>query len=200
MRPLDILYSFRRCPYAIRARMALLVSGVPFAIHEVDLRHKPAHFLAASPKGTVPVLVLTNGQVVDESLDIMRWALRQNDPEDWLAGDDPALIERFDDGFKHHLDLYKYAANDSDERIDNRNMCMRILNDLELRLTISPHLSREARSFADIAIMPFVRQCAAVDRAWFDAQPVPRVRHWLVMQTTSSLFEHAMKRSIVLDR
>ena len=200
MSPLDILYSFRRCPYAIRARMALLVSSVPFAIHEVDLRHKPADFLAASPKGTVPVLVLTNGQVVDESLDIMRWALLQNDPEDWLAGDDPALIERFDDGFKHHLDLYKYAANDSGERIDNRNICMTILNDLEQRLTISPHLSGETRAFDDIAVIPFVRQFAAVDRTWFDAQPVPRVRHWLAMQTASSLFEHAMKRSIVLDR
>ena len=200
MSRINILYSFRRCPYAIRARMALVASGVPFTIHEVDLRQKSGDFLAVSPKGTVPVLVLNNGQVIDESLDIMRWALRQNDPEDWLGGADAALIEAFDDGFKHHLDRYKYAVDDSDDRIHNRTACMLVLGGLEQRLSNSPHLSRETRAFDDIAVVPFVRQFAAVDRTWFDAQPVPRVRHWLAMQTTSSLFEHAMKRSIVLDR
>eukprot|EP01031_Cornospumella_fuschlensis_P004825 gene4825-6039_t len=101
-----LLYTYRRCPYAMRARMALLQASVPFAAHEIVLRDKPAALLAASPKGTVPVLVLPGGRVIDESLDIMRWALAQNDPQDWLLQGDPAvqaLIAENDLGFKHHL-------------------------------------------------------------------------------------------------
>ncbi len=189
MTPVNILYSFRRCPYAIRARMAVLVSGVPFTLREVDLRHKPAELIAASPKGTVPVLIRADGQVIDESLDIMRWALRQNDPEDWLAGDDTALIQTIDDQFKYHLDRYKYADSGG---LTDRDAGLAILQDIEQRLSLSAHLSGATRSMTDIAIMPFVRQFAAVDRAWFDAQPIPRVRQWLATLTTSPLFEQTM--------
>jgi len=189
-----ILYSFRRCPYAMRARMALLVSEVPFELREVVLRDKPAAMIAASPKATVPVLVRASGEVIDESLDIMRWALAQNDPENWLAGDDAALIDRFDDRFKHHLDRYKYPDRHQADPATHRAAGLAMLDELERRLALHANLCRETRTLADIAIMPFVRQFAAVDRAWFDAQPVPQVQDWLARHVASPLFDRAMLR------
>ena len=194
MMPLDVLYSFRRCPYAIRARLALLVSGVPFTIREVDLRRKPVDLLAASPKGTVPVFVPKKGAVINESLGIMRWALAQNDPEDWLAGEDVTLILTFDSRFKWHLDRYKYAVPESVEWIENRDACTLILHDLEERLTVTSNVDRDVRSFTDIAVIPFVRQFAAVDRAWFDAQPLPCVSRWLACHLASQLFLDVMAK------
>ena len=191
---MPILYSFRRCPYAMRARMALLVSALPFELREVALRRKPAALIAASPKATVPVLVLESGAVIDESLDIMRWALRRSDPEDWLGGDDPALIATFDGAFKHHLDRYKYADRHHADPVEHRTAGLALLHELERRLEARPNLTRDTRSLTDIAIMPFVRQFAAVDRAWFDAQPIPRVRAWLARHTASPLFDQAMLR------
>ena len=145
---MPILYSFRRCPYAMRARMALLVSGVPFELREVLLRDKPAAMVAASPKATVPVLVLEDGAVIDESLDIMRWALRRHDPEDWLAGDDAALIARFDDRFKHHLDRYKYPDRHRADPSEHRAAGLALLGELERRLATSANLCRATRSIA----------------------------------------------------
>ena len=110
MRDSPILYSFRRCPYAMRARMALLTSGKIYTHREVLLRDKPAAMLAASPKGTVPILVLADGTAIEESMDIMHWALSQHDPEDWLPRADTNLVAKFDSVFKHHLDRYKYAG------------------------------------------------------------------------------------------
>lgn len=191
---IPVLYSFRRCPYAMRPRLALLVSGVPFELREVVLRDKPAAMIAASPKATVPVLVLESGAVIDESLDIMHWALRRNDPEGWLAGDDAALIERFDETFKHHLDRYKYPDRHRAEPAEHRAAGLALLDDLERRLMGGPNLCRETRSLADIAIMPFVRQFAAVDRGWFDAQPIPHVQGWLARHIASPLFDQAMRR------
>jgi glutathione S-transferase len=188
------LYSFRRCPYAMRARMALLASGVPFELREVVLRDKPAAMIAASPKATVPVLVLESGEVIDESIHIMRWALRRNDPEHWLAGDDVALIERFDDIFKHHLDRYKYPDRHQADPVAHRIAGLALLGELEQRLATHANLCRETRALADIAVLPFVRQFAAVDRAWFDAQPVPRVQGWLARHVASPLFDRAMQR------
>jgi glutathione S-transferase len=189
-----ILYSFRRCPYAMRARMALLVSGMPFELREVVLRDKPAEMIAASPKATVPVLVLESGEVIDESLDIMRRALGRHDPEDWLSGDDSALIARFDGAFKHHLDRYKYPdRHDSDPR-EHRAAGVVLLEELESRLAVRTNLCRETRALTDIAIMPFVRQFAAVERAWFDAQPMPQIRAWLARHIASPLFDQAMQR------
>jgi glutathione S-transferase len=190
----NILYSFRRCPYAIRARMALLVARVPVIIHEVDLREKPAAMTAASPKGTVPVLVLATGQVIAESLEIMRWALRQNDPDDWLASEDGGLVEMFDTQFKAHLDRYKYAAQGGTDPIANRDVCETMLGLLEDRLITHRNLCEDAPAFTDIAVLPFVRQFAAVDRAWFDELPLPRLRAWLADHLSSPLFVQAMAK------
>jgi glutathione S-transferase len=187
-----ILYSFRRCPYAIRARLALAVSGIAVEHREVKLRDKPAEMLAASPKGTVPVLVLPDGQVIDESLDIMRWALARNDPENWLAGDDPALIAANDGAFKHHLDRYKYPDRFPADGVDHRAAALAILHGLEARLRAHAYLSDARFGLADAAILPFVRQFAAVDRDWFAAQDLARMQMWLAAFLGSALFDQVM--------
>lgn len=189
-----ILYSFRRCPYAMRARMALIISGQQVELREVVLRDKPASMLALSPKGTVPVLALPGGEVIEESLDIMRWALRLHDPEGWLEGDDAALIAANDGPFKQHLDRYKYATRHGSDPLEHRAAGMAWLGELETRLESSAFLCGERRMLADIAIFPFVRQFAAADQAWFDAQPVPRVQAWLRALIGSELFVRAMVR------
>ena len=120
---LPTLYSFRRCPYAMRARMALLASRQPVILREVVLRDKPVALLAASPKGTVPVLVDTDGHVIDESMSIMHWALGRNDPDGWLDGHDAALIADNDAKFKHHLDRYKYPLRYDSDAIAERSAC-----------------------------------------------------------------------------
>ncbi|WP_332908789.1 glutathione S-transferase [Sphingomonas mollis] len=191
---MDTLYSFRRCPYAMRARLALLVGEVPFAIREVTLRHKPAAMIAISPKATVPVLQCADGRVIDQSIDIMRWSLERSDPERWLAGDDMALIDLFDDRFKHHLDRYKYADRHGADPLDHRAAGLALLTVLEKRLSTVANLCGPTRSLADMAIMPFVRQFAAVDPDWFDAQPIPQVRQWLADHLASPLFGRAMER------
>ena len=178
----------------MRARMALLVSATAFEIREVKLSRKPAELLAASAKATVPVLVADDGRIVDESLDIMRWALRRNDPEGWLGGDDPALIAANDGPFKHHLDRYKYPDRHGSDPIEHRTAALQMLEDLEARLAPSHYLCGDARSLTDAAIMPFVRQFAAVDRTWFDAQPLPAVQRWLAVQLESPLFAQVMTR------
>ena len=194
MSGLPILYSFRRCPYAMRARMSVLASGVAVELREVVLRNKPDAMLAASPKGTVPVLVLDEGRVIDESLDVMRWALAQADPEDWLAGDDAVLIADCDATFKHHLDRYKYPERHGSDPDAHRAAGVEWLGGLEARLTTAVNLCGDEVGFADIAIFPFVRQFAATDRAWFDAQALPRVRAWLSGHVGSDVFAAAMLR------
>jgi glutathione S-transferase len=189
-----LLYSYRRCPYAMRARLALLASGTAFEPVEVSLRNKPAALLVASPKGTVPVLVLPHGAVIDESLDIMRWALAQHDPEDWLGGDDAALIAANDGAFKHHLDRYKYPERHESHVAEHRSACLTMLGEFEVRLARQDNLCRDQRSLADMAVLPFVRQFAAVDRAWFDAQNLPRLHGWLARHLASLLFAQAMAR------
>jgi glutathione S-transferase len=189
-----ILYSFRRCPYAMRARLALAVSGIDCEVREVKLRAKPAAMLAASPKGTVPLLVLPNDEVIDESIDIMRWALAVNDPEGWLAGDDRALIAANDGPFKAHLDRYKYPERFVADGIDHRAAGVAMLDALEARLVRSAYLCGERRALTDAAIMPFVRQFAAVDREWFDGLPLPGVQRWLDAWLGSELFEAVMVR------
>jgi glutathione S-transferase len=191
---LAVLYSFRRCPYAMRARMALLASGLTFELREVSLKSKPAEMIAASAKATVPVLLLANAQVIDESLEIMRWALNYNDPEDWRAGDDKALIAENDGAFKHHLDRYKYPNRHGSDPLHHRTAALAWLALLEQRLTVNANLCRNSRSLTDIAIMPFVRQFAATDQSWFDAQALPGVQRWLQSHITSPLFDAAMQR------
>lgn len=189
-----VLYSFRRCPYAMRARLALAVSRTTCELREVKLAAKPAAMLAASPKGTVPVLVLSDGTVIDESLDVMRWALGRHDPEGWLAGDDAALIARNDGAFKHDLDRYKYPERYGSDALHYREAALTFLRDLDARLAYAPQLGGARMGLTDAAIMPFVRQFRAVDSVWFDAQPLPRLQHWLAAHLTSPLFAAIMLR------
>lgn len=178
----------------MRARMALLVSGTACELREVKLSAKPQVMLDASPKGTVPVLVLPDGTVIDESLHVMRWALARNDPEDWLGRDDPDLIARNDGPFKHDLDCYKYPDRHGSDALAHRESGLEFLRDLDQRLARSEQLCGSARGFADAAITPFVRQFSAVDPAWFAAQPLPHLQRWLVEHLASALFTMAMVR------
>ncbi len=195
MNKLPILYSFRRCPYAMRARMAVAVSGVQVELREVVLRNKPAELIEASAKATVPVLVLPDSSVIDESLDIMRWALGRNDPQDWLAGDDADLIGQNDGPFKTALDRYKYPHRFELENGNaNRDVGLAFLNQLDTILQTTRFLKSDAPTLADIAIFPFVRQFAATDRLWFDAQSLARLERWLSDLTGSDLFASIMHR------
>lgn len=194
MNAVPVLYSFRRCPYAMRARMAVLVSGTAVVLREVALADKPVDMIAASPKATVPVLVLPDGRVIDQSIDIMRWALARHDPADWLGGEDHGLIALFDGAFKHHLDRYKYPDRHDADPIAHRDAGYALLEPLEARLADHGNLCRDACALSDIAIMPFVRQFAAVDQGWFYCQPLPRLQVWLGRHMGTALFEAAMLR------
>jgi len=194
---MNTLYSFRRCPYAMRARMALRYSGVAVEIVEVSLKAKPAEMLAISPKGTVPVLE-ADGRVIDESLEIMRWALAQHDPDDWLLGGDSRiaeLIEANDQVFKVHLNRYKYAERYPEQpmevyRAEGAVFLQRLDGLLEGRdYLLSDHLS-----LADVALLPFVRQFAHVDREWFAQTPYVRLQAWLQRFLESNLFTSIMKK------
>lgn len=178
----------------MRARLAIAVSGTGCVLREVRLSAKPEAMLAASPKGTVPVLVLPDSEIIDESLDIMRWALAQRDPEGWLEGDDPALIERNDGPFKHDLDRYKYPERYGVDPRKHRAMGMEFLQELDDRLSRASQLCGPVRSMTDAAIMPFVRQFAAVDQEWFSHQPLLRLKDWLADHISSELFQRIMLR------
>ena len=191
-----VLYSFRRCPYAMRARLALAASGTQYELREVRLSDKPAALLSASPKGTVPVLVTADGTVIEQSLAIMRWALEgRDDPEGWLTRDDPALIAANDGAFKHHLDRYKYPERHGSEPHGHRGNGLRFLRELEARLAVAGQLCGPTRGLADAAIFPFVRQFAGVDRNWFEAQPLPCLKAWLTNHLASDLFGRIMDRA-----
>lgn len=191
-----ILYSFRRCPYAMRARLALVSSYTRCQLREVVLRDKPAAFLEASPKGTVPVLI-AGGQVIEESFEIMQWALNRADPEGWLdnAEASEALIAQFDTRFKTALDRYKYHTRyaDADAQAE-RNAASKLLRQLEPDLSKTPWLFGDHPRLADVAILPFVRQFANTDRAWFDAQNWTGVRGWLSRFETSDRFAAIMSK------
>ena len=190
-----ILYSFRRCPYAMRARMALWIAGVTVELREVKLANKPPEMLEASPKGTVPVLILPGSAVIDESIDIMLWALARNDPEGWMAGDDRELLEMIEGPFKHHLDRYKYPTRYDDcDPVLHRSAGLEILAKIDSRLANQPHLCGDARTLADIASFPFIRQFANHDRTWFDAQPIPHLQRWLEGHIASDLFASIMPK------
>jgi glutathione S-transferase len=189
-----ILYSFRRCPYAMRARMALLASGTTCHIREVKLLRKPEELIAVSPKATVPVIVRADGRVIEESLGIMRWALEHNDPEGWLEREDRALIETNDGAFKYHLDRYKYSDRHGSNPVEHRAAGLALLKALEARLGTQGNLCGDQRGITDVAILPFVRQFAETDRAWFDAQPLPFLQAWLGDHLQSALFDAVMIR------
>ncbi|ACT59681.1 glutathione S-transferase [Hirschia baltica] len=196
---LPILYTFRRCPYAMRGRMALHVCGQAFEWREILLRDKPAAMLEASDKGTVPTLVLGEDKVIDESLDVMLWALSINDPEGWLpinAMDRAVtydLIERNDGPFKAHLDRYKYAYRYDDvDGIEHRTAGFETILDLESRLKNQAYLAGDIMGLADYAIFPFIRQFRIADMEWFDAQDIPHVHKWLQAAMASEIFEAIM--------
>ncbi len=185
----------------MRARMALAVSGQVVELREVELKARPDELYAASAKGTVPVLVLSDGRVLDESLEIMQWALAKNDPMAWLPSTDAqrstcdALVARNDGAFKHHLDRYKYATRyEGADAVEHRKMGAAILRDLDARLGRHACLLGEAFTLADAAIAPFVRQYALADRAWFDAQPWRALRAWLDQFTSSARFQAIMQK------
>ena len=191
-----VLYSFRRCPYAMRARMALRYSGVPLSIVEVSLKAKPAEMLAASPKGTVPVLVCADGRVIEQSLEIMLWALGQHDPDNWLQADHRGLIEANDSVFKVLLDRYKYAIRYPEHPMEHyRAQGVEYLQRLEDVLAHTPYLAGSALGLADVALAPFVRQFAHVDREWFAQAPLPHLNAWLERFLASDLFASAMAKS-----
>lgn len=193
---LPVLYSYRRCPYAMRARMALSYAGIVVEIREVSLRQKPVHMLQVSPKGTVPVLVLPDGQVIDQSLDIMQWALQQHDIDGWLSADPQhvaLLIAENDGSFKKHLDRYKYADRFPEHSAEYyRAQGELFLEKLEQYLQKNNFLSGSAISFADIAIFPFIRQFAAVDNGWFESSDYIKLKSWLQYLVETELFERVM--------
>ena len=195
-----VLYSFRRCPYAMRARLALLAAGIRCEIREVALAQKPQNLLDVSPKGTVPVLVLPDA-VIEQSLDIMLWALRLRDPQSWLPkdsrvlSDQLALIAECDDGFKHHLDRYKYPGRyDLSDGVTHRDAGAVFLQQLNESLTHGAYLSGDTWGLADAAIAPFVRQFAHTDPDWFAARDWGRLQQWLADFESSASYQQCMHK------
>lgn len=192
---LPILYSFRRCPYAMRARMTLIQAGVQCELREVDLKAKPAQLLDVSPKGTVPVLVLTDGRVIDESLDVMRWALQQADQDLWGQHLDVDAEQMYFKAFLPALNRYKYPDRFADEGVSDeqrRVVVEEFLYDLDQRLAKKGFMVAERITFSDIAIFPFIRQCRLVDSDWFDALPYAHIHRWLTHIFQLDCYEQAM--------
>lgn len=202
---LPLLYSYRRCPYAMRARLAMLQANRRFQTFEIVMRDKPAALLALSPKGTVPVLHLPDGGVLEESLDIMRWAFEHRDPEGWWSraqtDENLGLLRTNDGDFKRLLDRYKYPdryPEDGRSREDVRAQAVAaLLTPLEIRLLAERYLGGATPCATDLAIFPFVRQFAAVEPDWFAAQPLPALQAWLAGWLGSRLFEVCMTKQPV---
>ena len=192
-----VLYSFRRCPYAMRARMALAYSKVPYEHREILLRDRPQTLYDLSPKGTVPVLQLDNGSVHDESVDIMKWALEKNDPDQWYKYNlehQDRLVTRNDEIFKRRLDRYKYHIRYPERSFEeHRRDVSEILNEYNALLDSGSYMFGEAICFTDIALMPFGRQCAHVDLDWFNTN-FPDLAEWLNNLKGSELFKSIMPK------
>ncbi|MFT5320782.1 MAG: glutathione S-transferase [Pseudohongiellaceae bacterium] len=203
---LPVLYSFRRCPYAIRARMALFNSAIEIDLHEVSLKNKPQAMLDLSSKGTVPVL-LVDDNVIDESLDIMLWALANNDPDNWCSQYSETekkyamqLIRQNDTEFKEWLDKYKYADRHPEfSQAYYRQNCEKYLQVLEAALHSNSYLMGEKITLADIAIFPFIRQFSMVDKNWFDHCHYPTLRQWLSKLLGTGLFIRVMAKTSVTE-
>ena len=198
---LPILYSYRRCPYAMRARMALKLANIPVEIREISLRDKPTHMLQASPKGTVPVLILADGKVIEESLAIMEYALKEYPLQanihaaSTTSKEMSALVLQNDTSFKQALDAYKYPERYPEfAQADYRAQAELFLQQLERLLQKNTYLFDTTPSFADIAIFPFIRQFAAVDKLWFQAANYPKLQIWLKSLVDSDLFISVMQK------
>jgi len=198
---LPILYSFRRCPYAIRARMAIAYASINPEVREVSLANKPSEMTEISPKGTVPVLQLDE-RIIDESIEVMAWALEQSDPDNWLALDlehqQKALIEENDNSFKTWLDKYKYWDRFPEQSQQvYRGHAEQFISRLDKNLREHRYLLGDKICMADIAIFPFIRQFAFVDKDWFDQANYPALQRWLNEFLDSSLFAQVMKKHSV---
>ncbi|UJF20703.1 glutathione S-transferase [Shewanella sp. OMA3-2] len=205
---LPVLYSLRNCPYAIRARLAIYASGQKVYLRDLVLSNKPAEMLAVSPKGTVPVLVTLDNAVIDESVSIMQWAFSQTDPGDYRHNSAPNalaemlfLIERYDNEFKGYLEKYRCAKRYHETSlINDRQKCEPYLAELEMRLSQHQYLMSDKPSLADLALMPFVRQFARVERQWYLQSPYPKLRQWLNCYLQSKMFSKVMSQhSMWLD-
>lgn len=186
-----ILYSFRRCPYAMRARLGLRYAGIRCEHREIILKNKPAEMLEASPKGTVPVMVLSDGKVIDESLDIMKWAAEQHDPQNWREQTNFDLIQMNDHKFKPQLDRYKYPTRYPDEDCSNAQQnCENYFAHLNGLLAENGQLG----GLTDYAIFPFIRQCANVKKEWFEGLPYKALQEWLVEHLNSDIFVEIMQK------
>lgn len=211
---LPILYSLRNCPYAMRARLAIYASEQSVRLRDIVLSNKPDEMLTVSPKGTVPVLVLTGNmalstdkrpsndtdEVIDESLSIMLWAFSQNDPDDYLVQATPnartkmlKVINLFDNDFKHHLEQYRSAKRYHEPTLkQHRQVCERYLEELESRLEQHAYLESDKPSLLDLALMPYIRQFARVERQWYLQSPYPQLRQWLNRYLQSKMFSKVM--------
>ena len=193
-----ILYSYRRCPYAMRARMALKYSGIDVEHREIELRNKPQSMLLASPKGTVPVLCIGD-RVLDQSVDIMRWAIDQSDPAGWGNVDDAmaqAWIQKNDGPFKVLLDQYKYPNRfpELDQAAVLKEALQIMLLPMEQSLQATQYLMGDKMTWVDVAIFPFIRQFSMVDLKRFDDLPIPAVKKWLAQHIESELFHSVMHK------
>jgi glutathione S-transferase len=197
---LPVLYSLRNCPYAMRARLAIYASGQQVQLRDLVLSNKPAEMLNLSPKGTVPVLVTASNQVIDDSLSIMLWAFSQTDPDDYLNKTVPnaladmlAVIAIFDNEFKGHLEKYRCSKRYHEPSLmEDRQQCERYLADLESRLCLHLYLMSDTPSLTDLALMPFIRQFARVERQWYLQSPYPKLRQWLNHYLQSRMFSKVM--------
>ena len=199
MSELPVFWSFRRCPYAMRARLAIAASGENVELREIMLRFKPEAFRAVSAKATVPVLELGSGQVIDQSRDIMFWALQRNDPQNWLdiwyrdPNEVNRFIDRLDGSFKHNLDRYKYASRyNADRALTHRLAGAEFLSELDFKLGQESFLSGKNAGILDFASLPFVRQFRIADPDWFDQQHWPYMHKWLSAFLTSRTFAEVM--------
>lgn len=193
-----ILYSYRRCPYAMRARMALKYANIEFEHREIELRNKPQSMLLVSPKGTVPVLCMGD-EVLDQSVDIMRWAIDQSDPAGWGNVDDAiaqAWIEKNDGPFKALLDQYKYPNRfpELNQEAVLEQALQIMLLPMEQSLQATQYLLGDQMTWVDIAIFPFVRQFSMVDVNRFEQLPIPSTKRWLAQHLESELFNSIMHK------
>ncbi|MUK63023.1 glutathione S-transferase [Aliivibrio fischeri] len=196
---IPILYSLRQCPYAMRARLAILYAEQTVVLRDIDMNNKPKEMLSISPKGTVPVLHFED-TVIEESVDVMLWALTQSDPRNLLYHHDllqlPLMLElirRNDTEFVHVLQKYRAASRyHDDDEIEYRNQCVEWLSDIEERLSRHTFIMGESASIVDYALLPFIRQLSRVDKKWYNSAPLPHLRSWLIHHYDDPIFSKAM--------
>ncbi|MFK5912854.1 MAG: glutathione S-transferase [Woeseiaceae bacterium] len=200
--PLPILYSLRQCPYAMRARMGIFLSRQPVMLRDIIMTNIPDDMVIASAKAEVPVLVLPDSSVIDQSLDVMIWALKNSDPDDLLLSNQSNAFEdmldfiyRSDNEFVDNLKKYKAASRYHDEtEIHCREQCEVFISELELRLTKHDYLMGNSASLADYAILPFIRQFSRVDRKWYLQAPYLKLQLWLDKHYQNPMFSKVMKK------